>query len=214
MSSSKIIRNDRLGAPDVAPYRIREMDARKAVLDAASQAEAILQKARKEKEAIEMEAYRKGLEQGQAQGQMMAVKRIDPLLEALGRAVEELRDMRSIIVDKYKDQVVELLLLMTERIVHRSLSLEPDIVLDTVKQACSHIAETEEIRIRLHPSDFEYIRDIERVLSSSLTTKCSPVFVEDASVERGGVIIETAFGEIDATIRSQIEHMGEVLLGK
>jgi flagellar assembly protein FliH len=35
--------------------------------------------------------------------------------------------------------------------------------------------------------------------------------VEDSTIERGGVIIETEFGEIDATIRSQIEHMKEAV---
>ncbi|HOJ15308.1 MAG TPA: FliH/SctL family protein [Deltaproteobacteria bacterium] len=214
MSSSKIIRDDDPKSCTVSPYRIREMDAKRVVQDAAQQAEEIIKKARAEKEAIEMEAYRKGLEQGQAQGQMMAVKRVEPLLEALSKAVREIKDLRQSIVETHKDQVVELLVLMTERIVHRIVTLDPDIVLETVKQACNHVAEADEIRIRLHPSDFEYIRDIERIMAQNLTTTNGLVFVEDSTVGRGGVILETAFGEIDATIRSQIDHMREVLLEK
>jgi flagellar biosynthesis/type III secretory pathway protein FliH len=30
-------------------------------------------------------------------------------------------------------------------------------------------------------------------------------------MSRGGVVIETEFGDIDATIKSQIEHLREVL---
>ncbi|HPC47411.1 MAG TPA: FliH/SctL family protein [Deltaproteobacteria bacterium] len=211
MSSSKIIRDD-CETSGVTPYRICEMEGRRTLMDAKAQAEAILSQARMEKEAIEMEAYRKGLEQGQAQGQMMALKRIEPLMETLNRVVEELRDMRQAIIEKHKDQIVEILLIMAQRIVHRAISLDSEIVLDTVRQACAHIAETDEIRIRLNPSDFEYIKDIERILSSHFTPKTTPVFVEDPGVDRGGVIIETVFGEIDANIRTQLEHMREVLL--
>ena len=214
MSSSRIIRGDDPRDCAVTPYCVREMKGKKSLGDAESQAEAIIKKASAEKEAIEMEAYRKGLEQGQTQGQKMAVKKVEPLIETLGKAVDELRKVRQLIVEKHQDQLIEILFLIVEGIIHRQISLSPDIVLDTVRQACTHIAESEEIRIRLHPSDFEYIRDIERIISKDLTGKRALHFVEDSTLDRGGVIIDTEFGEIDASIRSQIEHMKEVLLEK
>lgn len=190
------------------------MKGKGSIRDAQAQAESILKKARAEKEAIEMEAYRKGLEQGQAQGQKMAVKKIEPLIETLGKAVDDLKKIRQLIVEKHQDQIIEILFLIAERIIHREIHLSPDIVLDTIRQACSHMTETEEIRIRLHPSDFEYIRDIERIISKNLTGKGALHFIEDSALERGGVIIDTEFGEIDASIRSQVEHMKEVVLEK
>lgn len=214
MSSSRIIRDDDPRDCSVTPYCVKEMKGRANIRDAQAQAEIILKKARAEKEAIEMEAYRKGLEQGQAQGQKMAVKRIEPLIETLGRAVDELKKIRQLIVEKHQDQIIEILFLIAERIIHREIQCSPDIVLETVRQACTHITETDEIRIRLHPSDFEYIRDIERIVSKNLTGKGSLHFVEDGTLDRGGVVIDTEFGEIDASIRSQIEHMREVLLEK
>ena len=214
MSSSRIIRDDDPRDCAITPYCVKEMESKGRIKEALAEAEVILRKARAEKEAIEMEAYRKGLEQGQAQGQKMAVKKIEPIIETLTRAVDELKKIRQLIVEKHQDQIIEILLLIAERIIHREIHLSPDIVLDTIRQACDHITETEEIRIRLHPSDFEYIRDIERILSRHLTGKGALHFVEDSTLDRGGVIIDTEFGEIDASIREQIEHMREVLLEK
>lgn len=214
MSSSKIIRDGDPKDSTVTPYTVKEMKGKGSLRDAQAQAEAILKKARSEKESIEMEAYRKGLEQGQMQGQKMAVKKIEPLIATLSTAVDEVRKIRQVIVEKHQDQVIEILVLIAERIIHRQIHLNPEVVLDTVRQACSHLAETEEIRIRLHPSDFEYIRDIERIVASHLTGKRNLHFIEDSTLERGGVIIDTEFGEVDASIRSQIEHMKEVLLEK
>jgi flagellar assembly protein FliH len=190
------------------------MGKRGKIKDAQDQAEAILRKARQEKESIEMEAYQKGLEQGQAQGQMIAVKKIEPLLETLAKGIEELKKTRHLIIEKHQDQIFEILFLIIEKVIHREIQISPDIIVDTVKSACSHLMETDEIRLRLHPSDFEYIRDIERILTQNLTGKRHIHFIEDTSIDRGGIIIDTEFGEIDASIRSQIDHMKEVLLDK
>jgi flagellar assembly protein FliH len=216
MSSSRIIRD---GDQDktVTPYHAREMGnngKNSKIKEIQEQAEAILRTAREEKESIEMEAYTKGLEQGQAQGQMMAVKKIEPLMATLSKAVDDLRRIRQQIVEKHQDQVMEILFLIAEKIIHRQIQLSPDIVLDTVKEAARYLTETDEIRLRLHPSDFEYLRDIERLLSKHLSGNMEIHFVEDSTLDRGGIVIDTEFGEIDASIRSQIEHMKEVLLEK
>jgi flagellar assembly protein FliH len=216
MSSSRIIRD---GDKDrtVTPYHAREMgNTRKSskIKEVQEQAEAILRKAREEKEAIEMEAYTKGLEQGQTQGQMMALKKIEPLMATLSRGIDELKRIRQQIIEKHQDQVMEILFLIAEKIIHRQIQLSPEIVLDTVKEAAKHLTETDEIRLRLHPSDFEYLRDIERLLSKHLSGNMEIHFVEDATLDRGGIVIDTEFGEIDASIRSQIDHMKEVLLEK
>jgi flagellar assembly protein FliH len=214
MSSSKIIRTNDPGDCTVTPYCIKEMQDKVGIRDVQAQAEAILKKAGAEKEAIEMEAYKKGLEQGQAQAQMMAIKKIEPLFVTLGNTIEELKKMRQLIIEKHQDQIIEILMLIAKKVIHREIHLSPDIILDTVRNACSYLTETEEIRLRVHPSDFEYIRDIERILSSHLTGKRSIHFIEDGTIDRGGIIIDTEFGEIDASIHSQIEHIKETLLGK
>jgi flagellar assembly protein FliH len=217
MSSSRIIRDEDNKDCAITPYCAKEMgnkDKSSKLKEIQDQAEAILKKAREEKESIEMEAYRKGLEQGQAQGQMMSLKKIDPLLDILAKAIDDLKKIRQQIVEKHQDQIIEILFLIAEKVIHREIHLSPEIILDTVKATCQHLTETDEIRLRLHPSDFEYIRDIERLLSNHMNGKRAIHFIEDSAIDRGGVIIETEFGEIDASIRSQIEHMRETLLEK
>ncbi len=214
MSSSRIIRGDDPRECTISPYTVKEMKDKGSLKDIQAQAEAILKKASAEREAIEMEAYQKGIEQGQAQGQMMAVKRIEPLIQTLSLTIEELKKIRQHILEKHQDQIMEILVIMTEKVIHRQIQLSPDIILETLRHACSHLTETEEIRLRVHPSDFEYIRDMERIITTQLTGKGSIHFIEDTTIERGGIIIDTEFGEIDASIRSQIEHMKEVLLEK
>jgi flagellar assembly protein FliH len=150
---------------------------------------------------------------GQEEGRKIVTKKIEPLFDTLRNAVAELSDMRASLVDIYQRQILEMVFLIVEKIIHRSIQISPDIILDTVRAASSHLMETDEIHLRLHPSDFEYIREIEAALSKKLSGKKNFHIVEDSTLERGGVVIETEFGEVDATIRSQIEHMKEAVFG-
>jgi flagellar assembly protein FliH len=114
-------------------------------------------------------------------------------------------------LDRYREQILEILILIAEKVIHRQVQLSPDVILDTVRAASGHLMETEEVRVRLNPSDFEYIREIEDILSKKLTSRKNIIIVDDSSIGRGGAVIETEFGDIDATIRSQIEHLKDVL---
>ena len=74
MSSSKILRDKK--ARPFKCYAMEEISGRKNPNEGGLQADEILKENRRKKEAIEMEAYRQGLEKGQAEGQKMAFKLI------------------------------------------------------------------------------------------------------------------------------------------
>jgi flagellar assembly protein FliH len=215
MSSSKILKNTNPKNCSITTYTIREMGARGKLSkfeEAQRKAEDILKKAKNSKESIEMQAYNQGIEKGQVEGRKMAIKKIEPLFDTFRNAIDEISSMRESIIEVHQKQLLEIIFLITEKIIRRSIHLIPDIILDTVRAASNHLMETEEIRLRIHPSDFEYIREIEKILSKKLPGKKNIHVFEDTSIDRGGIVIETEFGEIDATIRSQIDHLKDELI--
>lgn len=215
MSSSKILKGGGTENSSIAAYTVEDMATKgklTRVEEARREAEAIVKQAKARKEAIEMEAYNQGMAKGQEEGRKIVTKKLEPLFDTLKHAIDELAEMRLSILDNHHKQVLEMIFLITEKILHRSIQLSPDILMDTVRAASRHLMETDEIHLRLHPSDFEYIREIETILSKKLSGKKVFHIVEDSTLERGGVVIETEFGEIDAAIRSQIERVREAVL--
>lgn len=215
MSSSKILKNTITKNRSITTYKIQDMGTRgklSKLEEAQRKAEEILKKAKNSKESIEMQAYNEGIEKGQAEGRKMAVKKIEPMFDTFRNAIDEISSMRESIIEVHQKQLLEIIFLITEKIIRRSIHLNPEIILDTVRSASDHLMETEEIRLRLHPSDFEYIREIEKILSKKLSRKNNIHVFEDAAIDRGGIVIETEFGEIDATIRSQIDHLKDELI--
>lgn len=215
MSSSKILKGGGTENSSIAAYTVEDMATKgklTRVEEARREAEAIVKQAKARKEAIEMEAYNQGMAKGQEEGRKIVTKKLEPLFDTLKHAIDELAEMRLSILDNHHKQILEMIFLITEKILHRSIQLSPDILMDTVRAASRHLMETDEIHLRLHPSDFEYIREIETILSKKLSGKKVFHIVEDSTLERGGVVIETEFGEIDAAIRSQIERVREAVL--
>ncbi len=213
MSLYKILRGKDALVDSYTPKDMAGGDRRISVYEkAVKQAEEIVKTARIKKESIEMDAYNQGLTQGQKEGQKMVAKRLEPLFSTFKNAIEELTRTRQALVERHEKDIIDLVCLIAEKVVHREVSLSPEIVLDTVRDACKHLMDHDDVRLRLHPSDYEYLREIEGILRHHVTDIKGVTILEDPSVERGGVILETSFGEIDATIRSQIEQIRDALV--
>jgi flagellar assembly protein FliH len=142
----------------------------------------------------------------------MALKRLEPLASTFKKAIAELEQVRDRLTEKHLEQMLQIAMSSAEKVIHREIHLSPDLILNTVRAASEHLMEMDEIMVRIHPSDYEYIREIEEILGGKLTGNKAINFVEDTSIERGGVFIETEFGDIDATIKSQIDHIRETIL--
>jgi flagellar assembly protein FliH len=211
MSSSKILRDKHVSHFDLEDIGSQK-GGRDAVKLAKTKAEEIVREARNRKEAIEMHAYSEGLEKGQVEGQRMALKRLEPLAATFKKAIDELEQVRDRLTEKHLEQMLQIAMSSAEKVIHREIHLSPDLILNTVRAASEHLMELDEIMVRIHPSDYEYIREIEEILGGKLTGNKAINFVEDTSIERGGVFIETEFGDIDATIKSQIDHIRETIL--
>ncbi|MFY9398223.1 MAG: FliH/SctL family protein [Desulfomonilia bacterium] len=218
MSWSRILKEGKAGNYSVSTYMVRDMtpqeqeQAEDKVEEARQQAEAIIREAKARRESLEMEAYNEGMAKGQEEGRRIVTKKIEPLFDTLKNAIDELVSVRESLVETHGRQILEMIFLIAEKIIHRSIQLSPDIVLDTVRAASRYLMETDEIHLHLHPSDFEYIREIEALLAKKLTGRKAFHIVEDSTLDRGGVIIKTEFGVIDASIRSQIDHLREAIL--
>lgn len=214
MSSSKILRDK--AAKPLASFAMEDISGRRHGTDEheAAKAEEILKEARRKKEAIEMEAYRQGLKMGQVEGQKMALKRLEPLADTLLKALNEVEGLRKTLTERHLMDLIEVVIAICQKVIHREIHLAPEIILETIKAASVHLTDTDAVILRLHPSDYEYIREIEELLKEKLTGRKNISFVEDSSIDRGGVLLETELGNIDATIRSQIDLIRDILMEK
>ena len=158
--------------------------------------------------ALEREAFAKGYAQGERAGLEAAERRADGVLRKLGETLEELAGLRRHLLQQSERQLVQLALALARRIVHREVTVDEELAGALARIALERLGEAGPATVRLHPEDFARTaaRDAERWRAAHVTV------VADAAVARGGCLVESPFGFVDASIDAQFEELARTLL--
>jgi flagellar assembly protein FliH len=151
----------------------------------------------------------KGADEGQKAGFECASKKLEPLLNSLRDALQQLKNLRSETYLQIEKEIVELSLAIARKIVWREIKTDRKIVLDVAREALSRIENPGRIKIKMNPADLQFIKET-RYDFSDLTGNIDNVSLEaEENIQSGGCIIETNLGEIDARIENQIRAIEE-----
>ncbi|MEO7191679.1 MAG: FliH/SctL family protein [Vicinamibacterales bacterium] len=155
---------------------------------------------------IERQALAEGRARGEQIAEAEASREFRTTAAGLATIISEISDLRRGILHRTERQVVQLALAIAERIVHHQLELNPDLLLVIAMTATQRLGERAAAVVHLNPADFEVLAGRANV-SSTLTLSADP------AVGRGGCVIKSAFGEIDAGIEAQIRELSREFLG-
>ncbi len=158
------------------------------------------QEAAEIRETARAHGYAAGLEEGRAAGKSDCA-RVKDLLVGLGAEMDSL-DFR------IADLVLELALDVAHQVVAGELAVRPERILEIINLALKQLTETtQEARLLLHPEDAALVRpQLEGVLDRNRLR-----IVEDLRIERGGCLIETPLGDVDATLGTRWRQVVQVL---
>jgi flagellar assembly protein FliH len=104
-------------------------------------------------------------------------------------------------------------LAVAERIIKREVTLSDDIVLAQIREAVQRIVGVESIRLRVHPADEDVVKAHRNAFLGSLGGVREMTIETDEGMERGGCIIDSASGNIDARISTQLKQIEAALFG-
>ena len=158
--------------------------------------------------ALEREAFTKGFEQGEKAGLQASSAHAESMLQRLAGALEELVSLRKSIIRQTERQMIELALAMAKRIVRREIALDEEFALALARVALDRLGDSIEATIRLHPDDHAIA--VSRDLAESRNSHVS--IVADGAVARGGCVVESDLGVIDASVEMQFEEIAGAVL--
>jgi flagellar assembly protein FliH len=115
-------------------------------------------------------------------------------------------------IEKTEEQIIGLAIAIAEKIINQEVATRKEIILGVLKGALKNIAETDGMKIRINPQDFRYMMEVKKDFLQSFDGIRNVVFEEDASIKRGGAIVETMFGEVDARLESQLKEIKAAML--
>jgi flagellar assembly protein FliH len=158
----------------------------------------------------EQQALAAGYRKGEAAGQQQAVARLDPVAEQLARAVSDLSQFRRKLRRDAEQDVVKLALAIGKRILHREMSLDPEAILGVVKAALEKLEGREVDRVRVNPANADIVRKHVERLGHGQRLEV----VADARLDRGAVVFETARGNLDVSVDTQLEEIQRGLVDR
>jgi flagellar assembly protein FliH len=124
---------------------------------------------------------------------------VQRLAEAMRGVIQAGHQMR----EDVAGETVQLAVAIAARILHRELSVDPDAILGLVRAALQKAQGKQVHRIRLHPSHEVLMRRALAQLNAGGTIEIAP----DAGLRPGDVIFETAQGQLDASVLTQLREI-------
>ena len=187
-------------------------EANEIISKAKAEAQSIISDANEQKEDIFAKSSKDGFEKGHEEGFEAGNQEASRLVERIHKMIESVQARRQEILDGTEQQIVDLVLLMTRKVVKIMSENQKSVIISNVVQALKKVKGRGDVTLRVNLADVklttehvnDFIEQVENIQNIHI--------VEDSSVEKGGCIVETDFGAIDARISSQLSQLETQIL--
>lgn len=121
-------------------------------------------------------------------------------------------DRRKNILEETEQQIVDLVLLISRKVVKIISENQRNVIMSNVLHALRKVKGRGDVTIRVNLADMELTSEHVKDFIESVESVKNITIAEDSAVDRGGCIVETDFGSIDARISSQLAELEQKYL--
>ncbi|MEL6183215.1 MAG: type III secretion system stator protein SctL [Myxococcota bacterium] len=167
-------------------------EARRIVQEAEAEAQRILEEAREAATETHQRGFERGREDGKAE-----------FTQALSAALLRVRQIEENLEGEYIGLVRD----CVEKILGQELQQSPAAILGVVRNALLDARQQREITVRVHPEDAAVLEKNQPRLLEVLARANAVDVRRDPGVTRGGCIVSTELGTIDARLERQLDAL-------
>lgn len=210
-SSKKVVKGAFPQVPDISPPQGQILS--REVLSASDKARRIIGEAYAKAEEVKLEAEeilkevneemekarKKGYEEGRQEG-----------LAQYTEEILKLRGEKETFFGKIEPEIIKLTMAAAEKVIGKIVESQKEVVKAVVAQAIEHSL-GDRIVVRVHPEDLKRIKAEEFEFQDKTWQTKQLHFKEDASIRKGGCVVETEVGTIDAQLETQFKAIRKAL---
>ncbi len=189
-----------------------EDESRRIIDEARANAAEELSVAEAGRDDITKKAHKEGSEAGREEGYAEGKAEVERLVERLHSIINAAIEKRAEIIAESETQLINLVLLIAKKVVKVISENQKNVVVNNVIQALRKLKTRGDVVIRVNLADVqltsEHVKDFMRMVENVRSISV----MEDSTVDKGGCIIETDFGQIDARVSSQLHEIEERIL--
>jgi flagellar assembly protein FliH len=177
---------------------------------ARNESERLLAAAHAEAEQIREQARAEGHAEGFAAGREDAAAQAAPAVQALAEALVQAQEERERVAEQMEAAAVDLALQIAEKALTAAIEVRPERVVEVVRGALRCLVDRERVTILVHPEDLELVRESVDGLVRQLGGIEHIEVQEERRVQRGGAIVRSTAGEIDARMQTKLDNAREL----
>jgi flagellar assembly protein FliH len=171
----------------------------------------VLSAAWAEADQIRAQAREEGEAAGRAAGFAAAQAEAAAAVAAVRDAGRALAALRGELVATLETQAAELATGLAEQILTAALELQPERVVDVTRSALRRLTDRHRVTVIVNPTDLELLSSEIAALTRELGGIEHLEVQSDRRIGRGGAIIRTDYGEVDATIATQLQSARQLV---
>jgi len=153
------------------------------------------------------EAYARGRQEGLA----MAEERLESTIQSLTQAMEDISRLRQSLAQSGPQDMLRLVMAVAEQVIRRQVEVDPNVLLDIIKNALQASVRADSYRIRINPADLETVTKQKPLFLASISGLKNLSIETDPSISPGGCRVDSELGDVDATIESQLDNIRQAL---
>lgn len=175
------------------------------------EAEKLIKEAELKVSEIEHESYKKGYEAGREEGYKEGQSEVMRLIDRLGTIVSTAVDIRDDIIKSSEKMMTEMILMISRKVIKDEIVERREVVINNIKEAIKRVKDRDRIDIRVNFADLDMTTAHKDELIKMMESLKKVNIYEDTRVDRGGCIIETDVGSIDARVSTQLDAIEEAI---
>jgi len=212
-------------AEDMAFARVKESKAQaqiefdklkaegeRIINDARYESEKILEDAKAQSQNIIDENTKKGYDDGYEKGYQEGNQEAERLVSRIHKIVSEIVNKRTEIIEGTEYQVISLVMLIVKKVIKVITEHQKTVIINNVVEALKKVKNTKRIILRVNIDDLEMTTKHKAQFVDLIEGLEEIQLVEDTTVDKGGCIVQTDFGEIDARITLQLKEIEDKIL--
>ena len=160
---------------------------------------------------IEHEAYQKGYDAGREVGYKSGSTETQRLINRLGIILSRAIEVRENLITDSEKQMIDMVLIIARKVIKDEISERKEVVLHNIREALKRVKDRDRIDIRVNFEDLELTAAHKDELIKMIESLRKVNIYEDSRVDRGGCIIETEIGSIDARISTQFKQIEDAI---
>lgn len=168
-----------------------------------------INKAKAKSSQIREEAHKLGYDEGKKEGfkkgEDFAREEFANLYSAFEDHNRQLSEFRRKMYGKVEREMIEMVVAISKKVIYHELSTRENSVQQMIQLAVESVLDKESMIIKVHPEDKSHAENFRPELQKLFDEIKNITFEVNPGLERGGCMIETNFGTIDA----RLHHLGE-----